>query len=163
MMIARAPTPTEFVKFRARCSNLLSLRRTNSPRPWSRTIRGAPVKAQNIIVMRPFSRRWAIVSTPLPVWSRYATDISLRTANSLRFPLGEQFTCPLASRGAVVTKNTGCLRSQAVSSSLMPFSRDPMGSIISRLTLFDSSREKTEFCLFSSRFADFPKVSKSRA
>ena len=31
---------------------------------------GGPSNAQNIIVMRPFSRRWAIVSTPLPVRSR---------------------------------------------------------------------------------------------
>jgi hypothetical protein len=27
---------------------------------------GAPANAQNISVMRPFSRRWAMVSDPLP-------------------------------------------------------------------------------------------------
>jgi hypothetical protein len=38
----------------------------NVPRPWSRTIVGGPENAQNISVMRPLSRRWAIVSAPLP-------------------------------------------------------------------------------------------------
>jgi hypothetical protein len=37
------------------------------PRPWKRTIFGGPSNAQNIITIRPFSRRWAIVSAPLPV------------------------------------------------------------------------------------------------
>ena len=34
-------------------------------------MRGRPSNAQNMIVMRPLSRRWAMVSTPLPVgtWS----------------------------------------------------------------------------------------------
>lgn len=40
---------------------------TTRPVPWSRTIFGRPSKAQNITVMPPFSRKWAIVSLPLPV------------------------------------------------------------------------------------------------
>ena len=68
--------------------------RTARPVPCRRTMRGAPAKAQNITTIRPFSRRWAIVSTPLPVWSRYATVRSSMTTNSSRFPFGEQFTSP---------------------------------------------------------------------
>ena len=40
--------------------------RTTSPRPCRRRIRGGPSKAQSITTMRPFSRRWPIVSVPLP-------------------------------------------------------------------------------------------------
>ncbi len=40
---------------------------TASPRPCSRTMFGGPSNAQNMITMRPFSRRCAIVSTPLAV------------------------------------------------------------------------------------------------
>ena len=43
---------------------------TTVPRPESRTIRAGPSNAQNISVMRPFSRTWATVSIPLPVRSR---------------------------------------------------------------------------------------------
>ena len=43
---------------------------TTEPVPCSRTIRGGPVKAQNMITMRPLSRRWATVSIPEPVRSR---------------------------------------------------------------------------------------------
>ena len=41
---------------------------------------GCPANAQNISVMRPFSRRCAIVSTPLPVRSRYATRCGVEHA-----------------------------------------------------------------------------------
>jgi hypothetical protein len=36
------------------------------PRPWKRTMFGGPSNAQSMIAMRPFSRRCAIVSAPLP-------------------------------------------------------------------------------------------------
>ena len=44
--------------------------RTYSPWPCRRRIRGGPSNAQNITQMRPLSRRWAIVSAPLPTMSR---------------------------------------------------------------------------------------------
>ena len=69
---------------------------------------GRPSKAQNITTMRPFSRRCAIVSMPLPVRSRYATRCPSRTTNDPAMPLGEQFTSPSPARGAVATKNIGC-------------------------------------------------------
>ena len=50
-----------------RPSNSGSPARTTRPRPCSRTMFGGPSKAQNISTMRPFSRRWAIVSAPEPV------------------------------------------------------------------------------------------------
>jgi hypothetical protein len=42
---------------------------TGVPRPCRRTIFGGPENEQNITTMRPFSRRWAIVSMPLPIRS----------------------------------------------------------------------------------------------
>ena len=36
-------------------------------------MRGGPENAQNITTIRPFSRKWAMVSMPLPVMSWYAT------------------------------------------------------------------------------------------
>ena len=50
---------------------------------------GFPSKAQNMIVMRPFSRRWATVSTPLPVRSRYATVFGSRIGERVQ-ALGRQ-------------------------------------------------------------------------
>ena len=50
---------------------------------------GRPLDAENVRTMRPFSRRWAMVSTPLPVRSRYATVWGSSTANVSR-PFGEQ-------------------------------------------------------------------------
>ena len=41
-----------------------------TPRPKRRTIRAGPSNAQNINVIRPFSRTCATVSMPLPVRSR---------------------------------------------------------------------------------------------
>jgi len=43
---------------------------TTSPRPCRRTMRGGPEKAQSINTRRPFSRRCATVSAPLPIMSR---------------------------------------------------------------------------------------------
>ncbi len=80
-------------------------------------MRGGPVKAQNMTTIRPFSRRWAMVSTPLPVWSRYATERPSNTANSSRLPFGEQLTNPAPSSGAVDTKKTGWATSQPASRS----------------------------------------------
>jgi len=107
-MIERTPTPVPPGNRRARPLKDGSSVRTARPLPCRRTMRGAPAKAQNMTTIRPFSRRWAMVSTPLPVWSRYATVRSSTTTNSSRLPLGEQFTRPSPERGAVATKKTGC-------------------------------------------------------
>ena len=48
---------------------ILRLHGTGRPVPCRRTIFGGPVNAQNMTTMRPFSRRWAIVSIPLPMRS----------------------------------------------------------------------------------------------
>lgn len=68
---------------------------------------GRPSNAMNITVIRPLSRRCAIVSDPDPVKSRYATCSGPSTANVPRWPLGETLTCPDAPDGALATKNTG--------------------------------------------------------
>jgi hypothetical protein len=44
--------------------------RCTVPVPCSRRIRGGPSNAHSMTTMRPFSRRWAIVSAPLPTMSR---------------------------------------------------------------------------------------------
>ena len=67
---------------------------------------GGPSNAQNMITTRPFSRRCAIVSTPLPTKSRYATRVGPRTRKVSSPPFGEQFTWPSAPAGALDTKNT---------------------------------------------------------
>ena len=56
--------------------------------------------------MRPFSRRCAIVSAPLPTRSRYATVWSSSTRSMPIGPFGERFTWPSALSGAVATKNS---------------------------------------------------------
>lgn len=48
---------------------------THSPVPKSRTIRGGPSNAMNITVMRPFSRKWLIVSFPAQQISETALAI----------------------------------------------------------------------------------------
>src|SRR3954447_27079302 len=58
--------------------------------------------------MRPFSRRCATVSAPLPLRSRYATRSSPSTRSVPIGPFGETFTRPSAASGAVPTKNIGC-------------------------------------------------------
>ena len=47
-------------------------------------MRGAPSKAQNITVMRPFSRRCARVSAPLPVRSRRNFGVAARDSGAGR-------------------------------------------------------------------------------
>ena len=68
---------------------------------------------QNMSVIRPFCRRCAMVSAPLPVRSRYATVSGSSTAKVSRYPFGDTFTwppTPASSRqGAVATKNIGWL------------------------------------------------------
>jgi len=68
--------------------------------------------------MRPFSRRWAIVSIPLPIRSTWAKPSGPVTRNSPRPPLGDRLTCPSAPLGAVPTKNIGCasMNARSVSS-----------------------------------------------
>ena len=69
---------------------------------------GRPANAQNISVMRPFSRRWAMVSMPLPVRSRYATVCVVEHAERVE-ALGRAVDVTVVgSSGAVATKNTGC-------------------------------------------------------
>src|SRR3712207_5544074 len=82
--------------------------RCTVPVPWRRRIRGGPLKAHSITTMRPFSRRWAIVSAPLPTPSRYASVDSSRTRSVPIGPLGDTFTWPSQSSGAVPTKNNCC-------------------------------------------------------
>ena len=55
-----------------------------SPRPCRRTIRGGPSKAQNITTMRPFSRRWAIVSAPLPTYVEVGDAVRARARAACR-------------------------------------------------------------------------------
>ena len=57
------------------------------PRPCSRTMSGRPVNAQNINVMRPLSRRWAMVSTPLPGEVEVRDGVSVEHAERVE-PLG---------------------------------------------------------------------------
>ena len=81
---------------------------TGRPTPCSRTIFGGPSKAQNMITMRPFSRRWATVSMPLPIRSTYANPSGPVTWKRLWPPFGDRFTWPSSPLGAVATKNIVC-------------------------------------------------------
>ena len=64
---------------------------------------GGSSSAQNITVMRPSTRRWAAVSLPLPVRSRYATVRSSRTRSA---PVG---------RGEMLTRLVaGCRRGEKI-------------------------------------------------
>ncbi len=85
-----------------------SSRKTGSPRPWTRTMFGGPENAHHISVMRPFSRRWAMVSALLPAKSRYATVRSSRTAREPVRPFGERLTVPSPESGAVAVKKMCC-------------------------------------------------------
>ena len=49
-------------------------------------------KAHNMRQMRPFSRRCAAVSAPLPTWSSYSTVCSSTTRSEPIGPLGERLT-----------------------------------------------------------------------
>ena len=82
-------------------------------------MRGGPSKEHSMITIRPFSRTCETVSIPLPVRSWYPIRRGPSTARLPRFPLGEQFTWPLASSGAVATKNTGWASTKAWSLSSM--------------------------------------------
>ena len=65
---------------------------TTVPRPCSRTIRGGPSKAQSMRQIRPFSRRCAAVSAPLPTWSSYSTVRSSTIRSVPIGPFGETLT-----------------------------------------------------------------------
>ena len=84
-----------------------SPRCTIVPLPCSRRISGGPVKAQNMITMRPFWRTCAIVSAPLPTTSRYATVWPSSTRKVPIGPLGDRLMCPPSPEGAEPTKNIG--------------------------------------------------------
>ncbi len=63
-----------------------------SPAPCRRTIRGGPSNAHSMITIRPFSRRCAIVSAPLPTLSRYATVSGSSTFSVPIGPFGDTLT-----------------------------------------------------------------------
>src|SRR3954454_4079046 len=86
-----------------------------SPRPCRRTIRGGPSNEHSITTIRPFSRRWAIVSAPLPITSRYATVCGSRIRRLPIGPFGETLTWPSSPLGAVPTKNSRWRPIQAAS------------------------------------------------
>src|SRR5436305_226352 len=94
-------------------------------------MRGFPENAHAINVTRPLSRRCAIVSTPLPVRSRYATRLGPNT-RSVSYPFGERFTWPSAPAGAVATKNTGCSRHHCARSGLSDAKRSATVSLWQR-------------------------------
>lgn len=80
---------------------------TTPPLQKKRMILGAGPKLQNMIVTRPFSYTWEIVSAPDPVASMYATRFGDRTLNVLDgSPLGEMLMCDPA-RGADAVKKMG--------------------------------------------------------
>ena len=89
-------------------------------------MRGGPSNAQSITQTRPFSRRWAAVSAPLPTWSTYST-VRPSTIRSVPIgPFGETFTWP-PSLGAVATKNSRCRPIQAASFSSISSKSFPTG------------------------------------
>ena len=69
-MTARRASSTSVSSSNAHSSSSASKRsspaKTTSPVPCRRTILGGPSNAQSMTTIRPFSRRWAIVSAPLP-------------------------------------------------------------------------------------------------
>jgi hypothetical protein len=99
------------------------------PFPNSLAIRGGPTKALNSTVIRPFSRKCAMVSTPwcvsgwnekgknklrwtnspLPVQSSYQTVCESTTWNVPARPFGETLTWPSPDKGAVATQNSSWL------------------------------------------------------
>jgi len=105
---------------------------STSPRPWIRTMRGGPSKAQSITQTRPFSRMCAAVSAPLPTWSSYATVRSSRTRRDPIGPFGDTFTCP-PSPGAVATKNRRCRPIQAASFASMPSKSFPITHLVATI------------------------------
>jgi hypothetical protein len=77
--------------------------------------------------MRVFSDKWAAVSMPLPVKSKYPTSLELKTRNE-SMPFGEQLIKPLAESGAVATKNTRCSEIHALTSGVISSNSLPMPS-----------------------------------
>ena len=75
--------------------------------PCKRTIRGGPTKAQSMMTIRPFSRRCAMVSTPLPGLVEEGHRVLIENDEPPRLPFGGQLTGPQGSSGAVDTKKTG--------------------------------------------------------
>jgi len=78
------------------------------PIPKSLRILGGPSKAENMTVIRPFSRMCEIVSTPLPLRSSYQTCFELTTWKHSAVPLGETLMWPWLLRGAEATQNMCC-------------------------------------------------------
>ena len=70
---------------------------------------GAPLNAHAISVMRPLSRRCAIVSTPLPVRSRYATRVGAEDPQRVE-TLGREVDVPVARRSARSRRRTSAAR-----------------------------------------------------
>src|SRR5215211_3802277 len=103
---------------------------STSPRPWRRTIRGGPSNEQSITTMRPFSRRCAMVSAPLPITSRYATVCGSRMRRLSIGPFGDTLTWPSAPLGAVPTKNMRWRPIQAASLPSMPGKTLPIAPIL---------------------------------
>src|SRR5689334_24342620 len=101
-----------------------------SPRPCRRRIRGGPSNEQSMTTIRPFSRRWAIVSAPLPTTSRYATVCGSRIRRLSIGPFGETLTCPSSPLGEVPTKNIRCRPIHAASLSSMASKTLPMRPIL---------------------------------
>ena len=69
-------------------------------------IRGGPSKAQSMTTMRPFSRRWAIVSAPLPIDVEVGDVWSSSTAQRADRALGRDVDVAVSASGAVPTKNS---------------------------------------------------------
>ena len=130
LMIARVPGAASP---NAGCSKVkaASWGSMTSPVPYRRTMFGAPSKAQNITVIRPLSRRCAMVSAPLPTESRYATSRGPSTRSASR-PLGDRLTCPPGPDGAVATKNIGWRSMKARKSRVISLCSFPIGSRYSR-------------------------------
>lgn len=112
-IIARAPTSFSLCMRARYDSKLGSLHSITDPVQKNRKMRGDASKEQKRMVMRPFSRKWLIVSPPEPVASTYAASFGPRMANEASGrPLGERLICrPL--RGAEAVKNTFWLKAQS--------------------------------------------------
>ena len=98
------------------------------PTPKSLRVLGGPSKAENMTVIRPFSRTCEMVSTPatvlrvsasgsaahmgytlpLPVRSSYQTCFELTMWKQSAVPLADRLMWPCALSGAVATQNVCC-------------------------------------------------------
>src|SRR5215207_1055196 len=121
--------------------------RNASPRPCRRRIRGGPSNAHSITTMRPFSRRCAIVSAPLPTTSRYATVWPSSTRSVPIGPFGDRLTWPSSPRGAVATKNSRWRAIQARwCSSIRSYTR-PTAATLADPVRFERPRELADEAL----------------